>query len=99
LKVGQQDTVNTISNSQTNRVFDASKPTGGSGRTPQSVGSPADGVDLGNQTGLLSQALSANSDSRNARVEELKGLVQSGQYHVDVVALSRSIVDAALNGG
>ncbi len=99
MKVGQQDTVNTISNSQTNRVFDSSKPTGGSARTPQNVGSSADGVDLGNQTGLLSQALASNTDSRSARVEELKGLVQSGQYQVDTAALSRSIVDAALNGG
>jgi len=50
------------------------------------------------QAGLVSQVQTAGSDGRSSRVEELRALVQSGQYQVDTAALSTSIVSGTLNG-
>lgn len=98
MKIAQQDTVNTITNSQPNGVFDAAKATAENSRPSQSANVSVDGIDLGNQSGLVSQALTAGADSNAERIEQLRSLVQSGQYQVDPAALSRSIVDATLNG-
>jgi flagellar biosynthesis anti-sigma factor FlgM len=98
LRIAGQDTVNTISNSQTQSVFELSNNAGGTSQTPSNPTVSSDGVDLGNQSGLLSQAQNAGSSDRAARVEQLRALVQSGQYQVDAAALSRSLVSAALSG-
>jgi anti-sigma28 factor (negative regulator of flagellin synthesis) len=58
----------------------------------------SDRIDLGAQNDLVSQAQTAGTDARAAHIEQLRLLVQSGQYQVDPVALSQSIVQSALNG-
>jgi flagellar biosynthesis anti-sigma factor FlgM len=57
-----------------------------------------DGIELGSQSGLLSQTQQAGASDREARVQELRALVQSGKYQVDTQALSNSIVGSTLNG-
>lgn len=98
MRITGQDNVNTINKSQTQGVFDPPKPANLAGRASRSSeGSPTDQIDLGSQSGLLSQAQSAPSDDRAARLDQLRALVQSGQYQVDSRALSQSIVSAALS--
>jgi flagellar biosynthesis anti-sigma factor FlgM len=92
------DDVNTISKSQTQRVFDSPNTATQSGRAAENPGTSADQVDLGSQSGLLSQTQTATSDDRAGRIEQLRALVQSGQYNVDSQALSQSIVSGALDG-
>lgn len=90
--------MNTISKPQTDRVFDAPKTPGSGTFTSPGGDTSSDGVDLGSQSNLLAQTQAAGADGRAARIEQLRALVQSGQYQVDPVALSKSIVDAALSG-
>jgi flagellar biosynthesis anti-sigma factor FlgM len=96
VKINERDTVN-ISKPQSERLSESPKTTSRTTRASQPAGTASDQVDLGSQ-GLVSQTLSAGTADRAARVEELKALVQSGQYQVDTGALSRSIVDATLKG-
>jgi anti-sigma28 factor (negative regulator of flagellin synthesis) len=99
LRITDQDTVNTISNSQAARVYDSAKTASGGALGSQNPGNSAsDGIDLGNQSDLVSQAQTAGAQASAARIEQLRSLVQSGQYQVDPVALSQSIVQAALSG-
>jgi flagellar biosynthesis anti-sigma factor FlgM len=90
--------VNTISKPQTQPVFESPKPASASGRPAQTSGVSADQVDLTSQNGLLSQVQSSGADSRAARLEQLRALIQSGQYEVDTHALSGAIVTSTLNG-
>ena len=55
-------------------------------------------MDLAGQNGLLSQAQTASADSRSARIEQLRALVQAGQYNVDTGALSQALVNSASKG-
>lgn len=98
MRITGQDTVNTISKPQTGGVFDSPKPSTSSGRAAQNAETSADRVDLGSQNGLVLQAQNASAGDREARVEQLRALVQSGNYEVDTNALSQSIVTAASNG-
>jgi anti-sigma28 factor (negative regulator of flagellin synthesis) len=99
LRITGQDTVNTISKSQTEGVFDSPATANRNGRTEQNAGIASDQIDLGSQSELVSQAQTASSGDRAAaRLEQLRALVQSGQYQVDSRALSQSIVSAAVNG-
>jgi anti-sigma28 factor (negative regulator of flagellin synthesis) len=98
LRITGQDTVNTISKSQTDGVFDPAAPAARNGRAEQNADTPYDQIDLGSQSDLVSQAQTASSGDRAARLEQLRALVQSGQYQVDTQALSQSIVSAAVNG-
>lgn len=98
MRILGQDTVNTISKPQTGNVFDVSKASTGSGRTAQNAGVSGDRVDIGGQSDLVAQAQTAGSGDQASRVEQLRALVQSGQYEVDAGALSQSIVTATLNG-
>lgn len=97
MKINESDALN-IAMSQSERLSESPKLTSGSGTLPASLGSAADQIDLGSQAGLLSQAQTAGDGDRAARVEQLKALVQTGQYQVDSAAVSQSIVNAALNG-
>jgi anti-sigma28 factor (negative regulator of flagellin synthesis) len=90
--------VNTISKSQTEGVFDSPATANRNGRTEQNGDIGSDQIDLGSQSDLVSQAQTASSGDRAARLEQLRALVQSGQYQVDTRALSQSIVSAAVNG-
>ena len=72
-----------------------------SGPSPSAAKAPAPGqdqIDLGSQSELVSQVQNAGSDQRAARVEQLRALVQSGQYQVDTAALSQAIVGATASG-
>ena len=97
MKINERDIVN-IPKPQSERVYQAPQPSGGS--TASAKPSPAadDQIELGSQAGLVSQVQTAGSDGRSSRVEELRGLVQSGQYQIDTAALSSSIVSGTLSG-
>ena len=62
-------------------------------RTPSS-----DSIALSGTNGLVQQALSTGSNTRTARIQELQRQVQSGQYQVDAMAVSRSLIDAHFTG-
>jgi anti-sigma28 factor (negative regulator of flagellin synthesis) len=87
-----------ISMPQNDRVQQPSQADVRSSSRTQSVTTASDGVDLGNQAGLVASAQSAGVAERSNVVQSLRALVQSGQYQVDSAALSASIVTAASNG-
>ncbi len=95
MRITGQEDVNTITNSQTQGVYDTPKPTASSERPVSNQEPAGDQVEIGSQS-LLSQAQTGTDSS--AYLEQLRALVQSGQYQVDSAALSQSIVSAALNG-
>jgi flagellar biosynthesis anti-sigma factor FlgM len=78
----------------------SSRATGTSASTPAGTGSTAgdDLISLSNSSSLVQQALQSSSSARQARVQELKALVQSGQYEPDASAVSSALIDAHLNG-
>jgi anti-sigma28 factor (negative regulator of flagellin synthesis) len=87
-----------ISMPQSDRVQEPSKAQSqASGRAP-SASTADDGVDLGSQAGLVATAQSAGLSDRASITQNLRALVQSGQYKVDTAALSQSIVSAAQYG-
>ena len=88
-----------ISMSPHGRVQEPLKAAGrSSAPLPESSKIVGDGVDLGSQTGLIAAAKSIGQADASSTVERLRALVQSGQYHVDTEALSKSIVAAAGDG-
>jgi flagellar biosynthesis anti-sigma factor FlgM len=97
MKINQSST-DPISKPQSSGVFETAKsysnPFPAAGRADDA----GDKIDLKSQASLLSQAQSAGAADQAANVERLRALVQSGQYQVDPTALSRSIVNAAVNG-
>ena len=97
MKINENALMNIVK-PQSERLSDSLNVTSGAGRVATPAGAASDQIDLGSQAGLLSQAQSAGDIDRQARIEQLKALVQSGQYQVDPSALSESIVNAALNG-
>jgi flagellar biosynthesis anti-sigma factor FlgM len=66
-------------------------------RSGSARGDGDDHVQLSNLASVV-QSLSSESPDRAARVQRLAMQVQSGQYQVDSMALSSSIVGAALQG-
>ncbi|HEV8037703.1 MAG TPA: flagellar biosynthesis anti-sigma factor FlgM [Bryobacteraceae bacterium] len=62
-------------------------------RTPSS-----DSIAISGTNSLVQQALGSGSADRAARVLELQQQVQSGQYQVDAVAVSRALIAAHLAG-
>jgi anti-sigma28 factor (negative regulator of flagellin synthesis) len=97
VKINEREALD-ISKPQTSSIFDVPKPSVGSAFTPSRTDGPADGIDLGSQSDLVARAQTAGAGDSTSRVEQLRALVQSGQYQVDTVALSKAIVGAALNG-
>jgi anti-sigma28 factor (negative regulator of flagellin synthesis) len=97
VKINESDVLN-IQKPQSDKVFEAVKTTRDSGLKRSSTTAPADGIDLGSQSGLLALAQQAGSSESDSRVQELRALVQSGQYQVDTHALSSAIVSAAIAG-
>jgi flagellar biosynthesis anti-sigma factor FlgM len=97
VKINESDILN-IPKPQTERLYQT--PQTSSGSTTSTKASPAadDQIELGSQAGLFSQAQTAGSDGRSSRIDELRSLVQSGQYQVDTAALSTSIVSGTLSG-
>jgi flagellar biosynthesis anti-sigma factor FlgM len=97
VRINERDPVN-IPKPQSERLYETAKPATSSAAPPKPSPSVGDQIELGSQAGLVSQVQTAGSDGRASRVEELRSLVQSGQYQVDTSALSRSLVDSTLNG-
>ncbi len=63
----------------------------------ESTRSSGDRVSLGS-SGLFALARAAGADDREATVQRLRALVQSGQYQVDTTALSQSLLQSAQLG-
>ena len=97
MKINERDIVN-IPKPQSERLYQAPQPSAGSTASAKPSQTADDQIELGSQAGLVSQVQTAGSDGRASRVDELRALVQSGQYQVDTAALSSSIVSGTLNG-
>ena len=97
MKINDREAVN-IPKPQSERVYEAPNPASDSASTAKRPEAASDRIDLASQSGLAALVQAAGSDERTSRVEQLRALVQSGQYQVDTGALSQSIVNAAFNG-
>ena len=87
-----------IPKAQSERLDEAMKSIPGSTFTANRPDAPSDQIDLGSQDGLVARVQGAGSSERANRIEQLRALVQSGQYQVDTGGLSRSIIGATLSG-
>jgi anti-sigma28 factor (negative regulator of flagellin synthesis) len=87
-----------ISMPQSDRVQEPSKAQSQASGRAQSAQTAGDGVDLGNQAGLVATAQAAGLSDRSSITQSLRALVQSGQYKVDTAALAYSMVSAAQYG-
>jgi anti-sigma28 factor (negative regulator of flagellin synthesis) len=100
LNTNEREALN-IPKPQSDRLYEALKTSSGPSAPTASSTTAAPGqdqIDLGSQSGLVSQVQNAGANDRASRIEQLRALVQSGQYQVDTAALSQSIVGAAING-
>ncbi|MBZ5610078.1 MAG: flagellar biosynthesis anti-sigma factor FlgM [Acidobacteriia bacterium] len=80
----------------------APRPAGGAdlaGSAAIGRSTAADSIALSSTKDLVQQALSAGSDARAARVLELKQQIESNQYRIDPLAVSRALIDAHLADG
>ena len=77
------------------RTTDAapSQSAGASGAT-----SGADSISLTSSSTLAQQALSAGSDARAARVQQLRTLIQSNQYNPSAQEISSALIRAHIAG-
>ena len=95
MKIDERKALNT-QKPQSEKIFETSS--GGSSRAAKKAyAGREDGVALGSQDQLRALAM-APSPEETSRVERLKLLVQSGQYQMDPLELSRSMVAAMLKG-
>lgn len=97
MKIFEQNTVN-IRKSQSGRaeeIIPAKVRTAAT--TSRSAGE--DHVEVSAQSQLQALASSIGEESRTSRVEQLRALVNSGNYKVDNGALSGAIVTSMLQGG
>ncbi len=97
MKINESDVLN-IQKPQSGKVFDAIKTSRNSGSAASAKTPANDGIDLGSQSGLLTYTQQAGSSEREARIQELRALVQSGQYQVDSYSLSKAMVSATVAG-
>jgi len=98
VKINEQAAMN-IPKPQSGSLYNAPGPTRSSTSAPKSpLESTGDQIDLGSQSGLVSQIQNAGADARASRVQELRAAIQSGQYQTDTAALSQSVVNAMTNG-
>jgi flagellar biosynthesis anti-sigma factor FlgM len=70
---------------------------------PSSSGSvdrtPAnDSIALSNTSDLVQQALTSGTDTRSARILQLRHLIETNQYNVDAGAVASALIDAHLVG-
>lgn len=97
MKIDQRDALNIVK-PQYGSVQEPLKTSGKSRSALSQGASNPDQIDLGGQNWLLLGVQSAGVSQRESRVDELRALVQSGQYQVDPAALASSIVSSALSG-
>jgi len=64
----------------------------------QSAPPATDSIALSNTNELVQQALTAGTEVRAARVQELKQLYENNQYYSDPVAVSQSLITAHIAG-
>jgi flagellar biosynthesis anti-sigma factor FlgM len=95
MKINTNSTVGT-SKLQSGQVYQSPRSGGNSSTIAGGAPEAEDNIDLKSHESLLSLAQAAGQSDRSAKVQSLQELVQSGQYHVDPVALSHSIIEAAL---
>jgi len=88
----------TIGNPQSGPVQEPVRTSRNTGGTSSATTSSSDRIDLQSQNGLLNLAQAVNSPQFDERVQQLRALVQSGQYQVDPQSLAESLVSSALNG-
>ena len=87
--------------SAANRTQDTQK----TGRTGASQSGAANGAQSGDRVefssglGQLSRAISSYGADRSRQVQSLAALYQSGNYHPDSAATSRSMISDALGSG
>jgi flagellar biosynthesis anti-sigma factor FlgM len=94
-----ESSILTTSNPQSSQINETSRLEGSSsGAVGNSSSDTGDNIDLGSQATLLSRAQTAGASESSATVQQLRALIQSGQYQMDPGALSQSIVNAAANG-
>ncbi|HLK21802.1 MAG TPA: flagellar biosynthesis anti-sigma factor FlgM [Bryobacteraceae bacterium] len=60
--------------------------------------SSSDSIAISGTGSLVQQAINAGADDRAARVQALQQQYQSGNYQVDAIAVSRSLIAAHLSG-
>lgn len=87
-----------ISRPQNGRIQDLPKADARSSARAGALQASNDGVDLGSQAGLVAATHSLGQSEASSNVQRLRALVQSGNYQVDTVALSKSIVAFAGDG-
>jgi flagellar biosynthesis anti-sigma factor FlgM len=95
IKTGDATNASQINLDQTR----APRQSGSVDASGQTVTGPAvggDSIALSSTRDLIQQALSAGSDARLARIQELKQQIDSNQYQVDPVAVSRALISAHL---
>jgi flagellar biosynthesis anti-sigma factor FlgM len=97
VRINESDTLN-ILKPQSGNLYDPLVANRNSTSVGRGAESASDGIELGSQSELLAYAQQAGSADRQSRVQELRALVQSGQYQVDTTALSQSIVSATTSG-
>lgn len=83
--------------SEASRAEDAQKTGRAEANTKAAAGS-GDRVELSSTLSSLSRALSAYSNDRASRVQELAAQYQSGSHRPDSAATSRAMVSEALAG-
>ena len=70
----------------------------GPGSRSSTLPPSADSIALSSKSDLVQQAISAGSEARLARIAALRQQVESGQYQVDALAVSRALIGAHLAG-
>jgi flagellar biosynthesis anti-sigma factor FlgM len=88
----------TTSKPQSSQIYETPRLDASSSSAAGRTAETGDNIELGSQASLLSQAQEAGASQSSATVQQLRALIQSGQYQVDPAALSHSIVNAAVNG-
>ena len=86
--------VNLDQTRSTREVFDNNASTPNS----TAISPNSDSISLSGISDLVQQALSAGTDARAARVQQLKQLIESNQYPIDPVAVGNAIIGAHLAG-
>ncbi len=97
IKTGDMTDASQINLDQTRNTREVSDSSA-SGVTAANKSQGSDSIALSGISDLVSQAQSAGSDARAARVQQLKQLIESNQYPIDPVAVSRALISAHVAG-
>ena len=70
----------------------------GTAQNASRTGAGTDSIALTSSSNLIQQALNAGSDSRAARVQQLKALIQNNQYSPSAQDVASSLISAHIAG-